>query len=87
MESSLSRTRAQSAHAVNTERCSDWVKWRANRGQEFVISGYISNGEMLDSILVGYFDGRDLLFAGRIRAGLPAEFRRIVPPYFEELAN
>jgi hypothetical protein len=21
--------------------CSDWVKWRANRGQEFVIGGYV----------------------------------------------
>jgi bifunctional non-homologous end joining protein LigD len=23
------------------ERCNDWLKWRANRGQEFVIGGYI----------------------------------------------
>jgi bifunctional non-homologous end joining protein LigD len=67
------------------ERCSDWLKWRANRGQEFVIGGYLPNGEMLDSILVGYLKGRDLMYAGRIRAGLPAEFRRVLLPYFEEL--
>jgi ATP-dependent DNA ligase len=28
------------------ERSADWVKWRANRREEFVISGYISNGEI-----------------------------------------
>ena len=37
------------------------------------------------SILVRYFKGRDLMYAGRIRAGLPAEFRRVLLPYFEEL--
>jgi bifunctional non-homologous end joining protein LigD len=26
------------------ERSPDWVKWRANRGQEFVIGGYTPNG-------------------------------------------
>jgi ATP-dependent DNA ligase len=67
------------------ERSSDWLKWRTNRGQEFVIGGYFPNGEMLDSILVGYFNGRNLMYAGRIRAGLPAEFRRVLLPYFEEL--
>jgi ATP-dependent DNA ligase len=30
------------------ERSADWVKWRANRGQEFVIGGYIRNGDVLD---------------------------------------
>jgi ATP-dependent DNA ligase len=34
------------------ERCSDWLKWRANRGQEFVIGGYIPNGSVVDSLLV-----------------------------------
>ena len=53
-------------------RSADWLKWRANRGQEFVIGGYVANANMLDSILVGYFRGRDLMYAGRIRAGIPA---------------
>src|SRR2546429_363055 len=35
------------------ERCGDWLKWRANRGEEFVIGGYVPNGNLLDSILVG----------------------------------
>jgi ATP-dependent DNA ligase len=40
------------------ERSGDWLNWRANRGQEFVIGGYIPNGDTLDSILVGYYNGR-----------------------------
>jgi bifunctional non-homologous end joining protein LigD len=37
-------------------RSADWLKWRANRGQKFVIEGYIPNGHALDSILVGYYN-------------------------------
>ena len=66
-------------------RSPDWLKWRANRGQEFVIGGYIPNGGVVDSILVGYYDGRDLMYAASVRAGIPAEFRRALPPHFEEL--
>jgi ATP-dependent DNA ligase len=52
------------------KRCEDWLKWRANRGQEFVIGGYVPNGGVLDSILVGYYDPRQLIYAGRVRSGL-----------------
>src|SRR5215472_15146255 len=67
------------------ERSADWVKWRANRGQEFVIGGYVPNGDALDSILVGYFAGRDLMYAASVRAGIPSGFRRLLLPHFEEL--
>lgn len=67
------------------ERCGDWVKWRANRGQEFVIGGYIPNSDALDSLLVGYYEGRDLMFAASIRAGIPSQFRRVLVPHLEGL--
>ncbi|MBV8775381.1 MAG: hypothetical protein JO166_24070 [Deltaproteobacteria bacterium] len=67
------------------ERCGDWLKWRANRGQEFVIGGYIPNGDALDSILVGYYVGRVFMYAAAVRAGIPSEFRRALLPHFEEL--
>jgi ATP-dependent DNA ligase len=67
------------------ERCADWVKWRANRGQEFVIDGYIANGNVLDSLLVGYYEGRDLMYAASVRAGIPPEFRRVLVPHLEGL--
>jgi bifunctional non-homologous end joining protein LigD len=65
------------------QRSADWVKWRANRGQEFVIGGYLPNGDALDSILVGYYMGRDLMYAGAVRAGIPSDFRRVLPAHFE----
>jgi ATP-dependent DNA ligase len=66
-------------------RFPDWVKWRANHGQEFVIGGYLSNGDALDSILVGYYMGHDLMYAGRVRAGIPSELRRVFLSHFDEL--
>ena len=67
------------------ERSGDWLKWRANRGQEFVIGGYIPNGDVLESLLVGYYEGRDLMYAAAVRAGIPAEFRRVLIPHLEGL--
>ena len=67
------------------ERSTDWVKWRANRAQEFVIGGYIPNGDVLDSILVGYYEGRDLMYTASVRAGIPPEFRRVLLPHLEAL--
>jgi len=67
------------------ELSADWVKWRANRGQEFVIGGYIPNGNVLDLVLVGYYVGRDLMYAASVRAGIPPGFRRALFRHFEEL--
>jgi DNA ligase D-like protein (predicted ligase) len=67
------------------ERCGDWLKWRANRGQEFVVGGYLPDHNIVDSILVGYYQGRDFIYAGRVRAGLTATSRRLLLPHFEEL--
>jgi bifunctional non-homologous end joining protein LigD len=67
------------------ERSADWVKWRANHGQEFVIGGYVPGGAGIESILVGYYSGRDLLYAARVRAGFSTEFRRVLLPFLEEL--
>jgi bifunctional non-homologous end joining protein LigD len=67
------------------ERCADWLKWRANRGQEFVIAGYVPGGTGVESILVGFFNGRELMYAARVRAGLSTNVRRVLLPFLEEL--
>jgi hypothetical protein len=73
------------SHYRSGERSADWLKWRVNRGQEFVIGGYLPSGDALDSILVGYYEGRDLIYAGSIRAGIPSDYRRALLPHLEEL--
>ena len=61
------------------ERSGDWVKLKLERQQEFVIGGYRPDGsESLDALLVGYYAGRELLFAGKVRAGFIPPVRREV---------
>ena len=59
------------------ERSGDWVKLKLESQQEFVIGGYRPDGsDGLDALLVGYYAGRELLFAGRSRlsAAIPLGF-------------
>src|SRR5260370_26423534 len=65
------------------DRSGAWVKVRANRGQELVIGGYIPGSTTLVSLLVGYYEGRDLIYAGRIRNGFTPASRRAVFSNFE----
>jgi bifunctional non-homologous end joining protein LigD len=61
------------------ERSSDWVKLKLERQQEFVIGGYRPDGSIgLDALLVGFYDGKQLQFAGKVRAGFIPHVRREV---------
>jgi ATP-dependent DNA ligase len=42
------------------KRTGAWIKYKVNRGQEFVIGGY-TPGNPLDAIIVGYYDDGKLL--------------------------
>jgi len=68
------------------DRSGAWVKVRANRAQELVIGGYIPGSTTFDSILVGYYEGRDLIYAARIRNGFAPASRRTLFSNFEGLA-
>jgi len=50
-------------------RVTSWRKLKLARAQEFVIGGYKPNGASFQSILVGYFKGKELHFAGKVRQG------------------
>jgi bifunctional non-homologous end joining protein LigD len=56
-------------------RSLSWVKVRFAKRQEFVIGGYKPKGGTFDSVLVGYFDRRQLLYAGKVRAGVTLRSR------------
>jgi bifunctional non-homologous end joining protein LigD len=57
-------------------RSDAWIKVRFSLRQEFVIGGYVPDGKMFDSILVGYYDdNQQLLFAGKVRAGFTPALR------------
>ncbi len=59
-------------------RTGTWVKYRINRGQEFVIGGYFPGPHGFDSIIVGYYDGKELMYVARTRNGfVPASRRQV----------
>jgi bifunctional non-homologous end joining protein LigD len=50
-------------------RSGAWMKMRVNRGQEFVIGGYTIGTKTFDALVIGYYDGKDLIYAARTRNG------------------
>ena len=45
------------------KRSGAWLKYKVNKSQEFVIGGY-TPGNPLDAVIVGYYDGDKLIYAG-----------------------
>lgn len=54
-----------------------WSKYRISLGQEFIVGGY-TPGNPFDALIVGFYRGKDLMFAGRVRAGFVPATRREV---------
>jgi bifunctional non-homologous end joining protein LigD len=52
-----------------------WQKFKVQHRQELVIGGYKPAGRSFQSLVVGYYEGRRLHFAGRVRAGFAAPQR------------
>jgi bifunctional non-homologous end joining protein LigD len=50
-------------------RVTTWLKFKLNKAQEFVIGGYKPDAGSFQSILVGYYDAKKLIFAGKVRQG------------------
>jgi len=67
------------------ERSGAWVKYKTNEGQELVIGGYKPASNGFEYLLVGYYDGRDLIFIAKIRNGFTPAIRRDVARRFAGL--
>jgi DNA ligase D-like protein (predicted ligase) len=60
------------------KRTGAWIKHRLNSGQELVIGGYVPGTHGLDSIIVGFYRGKDLIYVARVRNGfVPASRRQL----------
>jgi DNA ligase D-like protein (predicted ligase) len=64
------------------QRTGLWSKCRVDLRQEFVVGGYVGSNLGVDSLVVGFYRGKDLIYAARVRAGLVPATRREV---FERL--
>ena len=62
--------RADSPYSASRSR--DWLKFKCEHGQELVVGGYTppkGSRAHLGALLVGTFDGHDLVYAGRVGTG------------------
>ena len=53
-----------------------WIKVKFQQRQEFVVGGFTEDDRRVDALVVGYHDGRKLLFAAKVRAGMKPLLRR-----------
>jgi bifunctional non-homologous end joining protein LigD len=59
-------------------RTQAWLKLKLDKQQEFVIGGYRPGNHGVDALLVGVYEGRELRFAAKVRAGFTPLIRRSV---------
>ena len=73
--------------SVSGKRSRSWVTVKFNRRQEFVVGGYKPNASGFESLLVGYYEGRKLMFASKVRAGLTPHTRADLFPTLKVLVQ
>jgi bifunctional non-homologous end joining protein LigD len=81
------RASSPSARTQSNEsgkRTGAWVKYKVNRGQEFVIGGY-TPGNPFDALIVGSYEGEKLLYAAKVRNGFVPQLRQDVASRFNGL--
>jgi bifunctional non-homologous end joining protein LigD len=77
LEGVIAKNRHSPYHAGS--RVTSWVKFKLNKAQEFVIGGYKPDGDSFQSILPGYYEGKKLIFCGKVRQGFnPAVRKRLM---------
>jgi DNA ligase D-like protein (predicted ligase) len=60
------------------KRSGAWIKHRVNFGRELVVGGYFPGPHGVDSLIVGYYDGDQLMYVARTRNGfVPASRRQV----------
>ncbi len=62
-----------------------WRKHRITQGQEFVVGGYTPGTHGFDALIVGFYIGKELQFAARVRAGFVPATRKTVFAQLESL--
>ena len=71
-------------------RSKDWLKFKCVRDQELVIGGYTEPAGSrigFGALLVGYHDGRDLVYAGKVGTGFDTASLRSLLARMEPLAR
>lgn len=67
------------------ERSGAWIKQRTNREQEFVIGGYVPGAHGFDSLIVGVYERKSLIFVAKVRNGFVPRIREEIFPALKKL--
>ncbi|QRY59900.1 DNA ligase D [Sphingobacterium siyangense] len=81
--------RKESVYHIH-ERSSDWLKIKANRRQEVVIGGFTKNegsSKLFSSLLVGLFEGKKLIYTGKVGTGFSAKLQQELMAQFKPLVT
>jgi bifunctional non-homologous end joining protein LigD len=73
----------------SSTRSKDWQKFKCEAGQELVIGGFTApRGSRTEfgALLLGYYDGRALRYAGKVGTGFDTETLRTIGAQLRELA-
>ena len=68
----------RSASTYQHRRSTDWLKFKCAQGQELVIGGFTEprgSAQGFGALLVGYYDNRQLRYAGKVGTGFTVELR------------
>lgn len=64
-----------------SKRCRQWLKFKCTAGQELVIGGFTAPGGSrvgFGALLLGYYEGDDLRYAGRVGTGFSYELLQLL---------
>ncbi|WP_333862099.1 DNA ligase D [Sphingobacterium sp.] len=79
--------RKESTYHVK-DRSHDWLKIKANRRQEVVIGGFTKNdgsSKLFSSLLVGLYDGKKLVYTGKVGTGFNTKLQQEMMVQFKSL--
>ena len=71
-------------------RSGDWVKLKCDTRQEFVIGGYTLSDKKtsgVSSLILGVYEGKELVYAGRAGTGLDARSTKELEQKFEDIVR
>ncbi len=67
------------------ERSGAWIKKRLNREQEFVIGGYVPGARGFDSLVIGVYEKKTLIYVAKVKDGFVPRIREDIFPAIEKL--
>ena len=71
------------------KRTGAWEKLKLDLEQEFVVGGFRPSGvrDSFDLLLIGYYEGKDLFYAAKLRAGFTPHSKKEVASRFPKLVT